>query len=143
MVSALTIMYGNGLLVHLLLHGVVAIPIACIIWLKFKKLKLVTLFFLIIYAIDIDHLVDYFLANQSFNLDSFVSVKYFFNDFAFIPFHAWEWVLILFLSWKYWVNNNHKPIVFTVMLAMFTHIAWDAFSFHEFIFYSILYRYLH
>lgn len=53
-------------------------------------------------AIDVDHLIDYFIylrrSNKTFSFSYFLAGKYFHaQNRIYVFFHAWEWVVILLL----------------------------------------------
>lgn len=85
--------------------------------------------FLISFFIDIDHVVDYFIAyGWSLNLPSFLSSRYFFkNQMIIVPFHAWEIVLLLLVLAKF--IKSKRDLFLAVALAVIFHLVWDVFSY--------------
>lgn len=133
----------NNLFIHELMHGVVAIPFAVFLWGKTGLVHSVLIMFIVTYSIDLDHLVDYF-SHYGFklNFSNFLSGKYFNKKkIAYIPFHAWEWLLILGLivliggySWdSYYV---------AIFFGLLPHYILDSINVNSFLFYSISYRVL-
>ncbi|KKQ38105.1 MAG: hypothetical protein US53_C0001G0010 [Candidatus Woesebacteria bacterium GW2011_GWA1_37_7] len=122
-----------------MIHGIFAIPFAYIIFIKTRSLKSALFVILLTYLLDLDHLLDYFLYfGFKFNVFDFISASYFLNTKrAIVPFHAWEWTLLLFpLSYrKGWRS------VFTILLfALIPHLIYDSLVVGSFVFYSIIYR---
>lgn len=120
-------------------HGVFALPFAYLIWKKTKDWRYFFLVIFFAYAIDVDHLFDYFLYyGFHFNLFEFLSAKYFESSgHAFVPLHAWEWVIILGIIAK---NKGWKSIYAIVCLGFTAHLIFDAISIESIAFYSIIYR---
>lgn len=107
------------------MHGIIAIPAALFLFNKFKSFKNIILYYLVVYFIDLDHLFDYFSYYTKFNLYSFLNVEYFeLKNTAYLIFHAWEYVVILFLI--YVVNKNKYFLI--LALAIGSHLLWDSLS---------------
>ncbi|OGM30567.1 hypothetical protein A2630_02235 [Candidatus Woesebacteria bacterium RIFCSPHIGHO2_01_FULL_44_10] len=114
----------NGLLASEIGHGAFAIPAAAFLWKKTKSWRSILAFYLVVYFIDLDHLVEYF---QVYGLH-FDLIEFFRLDFfrvigqAKLPFHAWEWVigLVYLTRKKKW---NYIPKI--IMLGIAAHLLWD------------------
>ena len=130
---------GYDLFIDEILHGVVALPFAVFIFYKTKnwKLPLITLF--AIYAIDTDHILD-FWRFRAFSIDVglFFQLDYFDQTGkALVLFHAWEWLLIMAYfsikkGWNHWLT--------AVSLGIFAHLLWDSHTVGSIMFYSFIYR---
>lgn len=110
-----------------IMHGAVALPVAVFLFSKFKKIKYIYIYFIVVYFIDVDHLLDYFLFYKklSFNLIDFLSVKYFeIKQTGYLLFHAWEYVLIMLMF--YFFTKNKFLLIFS--LAIGSHLLWDSLS---------------
>jgi len=133
--------FPRDFLIQEIFHGVIAIPFA---YLLYKKTKSKNKFFMVIlstYLIDLDHLFDYFLYFGSrFNLNLFLSGIYFEKaKKAFVPFHAWEWLLILwFLARK----KGWESFYAVVTLGLLAHLIFDSVTIGKPLFYFIIYRYM-
>jgi hypothetical protein len=134
-----SILTNNGLLVHEVLHLVIALPFAYFLWKKTKNRKAILILFLVTIFVDVDHLVDYFAVNGvSLSISGFLSMGYFDSDkIAYIPFHAWEYLVVLAYlvkvrGWK----SNYSPF----LLGLTPHYILDAVHIHSFIFYSGFFR---
>jgi len=129
---------------HLLGHLIIALIISSFLYRKTKNIWLVFLCIFISFAIDIDHLFDYWMA-YGFNLSPRQVLKLDFfekNQKVFVPFHSWELVGLIFLLSK--LVKKYKWVFLTIALAMFGHILWDAFSYKiPIIDYFFAYRALH
>lgn len=140
MLAALQEMIRSGLFVNEVFHAAFSIPFAYIAYKKFGKQRY---FFYVIafsYIIDADHLIDYW-TYYGFGFDPvrFVSVDYFpIRGFAWVPFHAYEWVVGLLLIYKY---KYHKEILYVLALGILGHVVWDVITIQNIAFYSIIYRY--
>ena len=104
-------------------HFIAAILAGVLIYLLFGQLILSFLTFMISFFVDIDHLFDYLFA-EGFRVDipSFFSGAFFrkWNRIV-LPFHAWEYVLILLIL--FWVWGN--PLFAAVAVALFSHYSVD------------------
>lgn len=95
--------------------------------------------------IDLDHLLDYFLAfGLAFNLNYFIQGYQFLkSDKIYILFHGWEYVIILAVL-VIWVCKNKaaKSALLALALGIFFHLTIDTFINEgaQFKTYSIIYR---
>jgi len=138
-IDAFNVLVRSGLLKHEVIHFFVAIPFLILIWKKTREIKLVFLALACTYLIDADHLFDYWrYYGFTFNLSDFFKMEYFNGQsLAIIPFHAWEWLLLLmYVSYKKGWKSNSTAIA----LGIFPHLIWDAISVGSIVFYFISYR---
>lgn len=131
-----------GLLVDEVMHGVVAIPFAGLLWYKSKSWRQILIFYLVVYLIDLDHLLDYwFYYGLRFDWNEFISLDFFSEKATvYLVFHAWEWVVFMFF---FSIRRGWKSILAAVNLGMFAHLLWDIHNFWSVEFYSIIYRAIH
>jgi len=130
---------SKDLLIQEIFHGIFAIPFAYLLWKKTKSSKSALSVIALSYAIDLDHLVDYFAYyGVTFNLSEFLSGIYFeLTRRAYVPFHAWEWVIALaFLSYK----KGWKSVFTLILFALLPHLIYDSITVGSIVFYSIIYR---
>lgn len=132
-------LFTEGLLIHEILHGIIAVPFAIFLYKKTRSQKLVLFLFLTTYFMDLDHLIDYFLFyGFTFNLSDFLNGMYFeFSNRAFVFFHAWEWIIILYFIT---LKKEWKSYCSPIFLGMLPHLILDAFHVQSFLFYSIIFR---
>ena len=129
----------GDLFIQEIFHGVIAMPFAYLIYKKTKSLKHFLLVILFAYAIDVDHLIDYFLYfGLRFNLADFLSGVYFeVTNRAVVPFHAWEWLALLGLvAYK----RGWKSLFTVLALSLLAHLIFDSITVGSALFYSIMYR---
>lgn len=121
------------------MHGVVAFPFAYLLWKKTGSKKLVALLFVATYLVDLDHLVDYFsFYGIKFNLADFFVGDYFDHAHkAYIPFHAWEWIVLLGIIAKI---RGWKSYYTAILLGLIPHYVLDFLVMDNFFFYSLTYR---
>ena len=129
----------NSLIIDEIVHGLVAIPFAYLLWKKTKSYKKVALLFIFTYFVDLDHLVDFFsFYGFKFNLTNFFNAEYFrITQKAYIPFHAWEWLLILAGLTKI---KGWKSFYAVILLALLPHFIYDSLRVGSFLSYSIVVR---
>lgn len=130
---------SSGLFFDEIMHGVVAIPVATLLWWKTKSLRQIIIMYLFLYFIDLDHLIDYWLyLGLKLNPPEFFQLDFFREKGTALIFaHAWEWVLILYFVFR---KKGWKSFVAPVMLAILVHILWDGYRIGNYLFYSITYR---
>lgn len=140
--SILTETISSGLFVDEVVHGMVAAPFAAFLIYKTQSIKRLTLFFITMYLIDLDHFIDFWLIT-GFNLDllEFFKLDYFdMSGKAIIFLHAWEWVLVAgVIAYK----RGWKSYFTLIAMALLAHIIWDAIGLNSAPFYSIIYRSTH
>ena len=132
----------KNLVFHEIMHGVIALPFATLLWTRTKSLSLVLVMFAVTYLIDLDHLVDYFKScGLRLNPSEFLGCKYFNKKkISYIPFHAWEWLLILGIVILIGEHNWHSYFV-AVFMGILPHYLLDSLNVGSLLFYSIIYRY--
>ena len=104
-------------------HFIAAILAGVLIYLLFGQLTLSFLTFMISFFVDVDHVLDYLFA-EGFKVDviSFFSGAFFGKwKKIVLPFHAWEYVLILLIL--FWVWGN--PLFAAIAVALFSHYSVD------------------
>lgn len=129
----------NSLLAHEIIHGIVALPFALLLWKKTKSKKLVAIVFISTYLIDLDHLFDYLaFYGFRFNLFEFLNGKQFeLSQKVYLPFHAWEWLVVLGIISKL---RGWKSKYAAIILGILPHLLFDAIIWNHFLLYSIIYR---
>lgn len=134
---------ASGLMWDEILHGVVAVPFGIWLWYKTRSKKLIMVFYLVVYLIDLDHLIDYWLYfGLKLDVIEFLALDFFGEKgTAFLIFHAWEWVLIMYLVWLR--RGTLDSMLTAVMLGVFAHLLWDIHNMWSVEFYSIMFRALH
>jgi len=140
LMHALEASYGSGLLLHEAMHGLVSFVFVVLIWLKTKSLKYSIVPLIVTYAIDLDHLVDYFLYfGPTFSALEFVNLRYFINTSrAVVPLHGWEWAFFLLaLSWQ---EKTFKSFKFVIAVGIFSHLILDSYNIGSVLFYSFTFR---
>lgn len=130
----------SHLLFHEIMHGLLAVPMAYIVWKVTNNKGYVVLLFVVTYLIDLDHLIDYFFFKGQilFNLNEFLTSDYFKRvGHIFVFLHGWEYVAIIgILSYiKKWNN-----IYLAIFLGLLIHLVWDSINVGSPLFYSIVYR---
>ena len=137
--QAITEAYNSGLLLDEVIHGLLGITFSLIFWLKTKNLRLSIVPFITVYAIDLDHLLDYWLYHGfGFNLVDFLRGEYFdVTGRAIVIFHAYEWILMLiYITWKKGWNTLESALIF----GMSAHLIWDVYTVQSVVHYSLLFR---
>ena len=127
---------------HLIGHLIIALIVGFISYLKTNNPWFILLSLVVSFAIDLDHLFDYWMAvGVDFNPKKFFKINYFkVNKKVFVLFHSWELVIFVFLLSFVKSGWFFK----TLALAMFFHILWDSISYKIFPWdYSIIWRGLH
>lgn len=132
--------YHSGLLWHEIVHALFALPFCLILWNKTKSWKHAIIPLIVAYLMDFDHLFDYWgYYGFGFDLVRFFKMDYFHGPGrALVPFHAYEWVLILALLS---IKLGWKSYITAIVLGLIAHLIWDTISVGNILFYSILYRY--
>lgn len=110
-----------SLFLHELTHLIISLCIGFLVWRKYKKL--LPAFFAALLGgvlIDIDHLFDYFLVyGLNFNFFNFFnSYQFIVSRKVFVPFHAWEWVILLLFLFVHLENKYRKKRQYAVKLLL-------------------------
>ncbi|OGK26061.1 hypothetical protein A2954_02855 [Candidatus Roizmanbacteria bacterium RIFCSPLOWO2_01_FULL_37_12] len=142
------------LFLHESVHILISLIIGYLVWCIYKK-PFPSFFaaFLGGVLIDLDHLVDYFFVyGFNFNLVNFLKGYHFdISNKLYVPFHAWEYVVILNILYIYFEKKwkQKKVAVFKIILAfvlalnlgIYSHLIIDTFSNGvESFGYSLIYR---
>ena len=93
--------------------------------------------------IDLDHFIEYFLVfGWHFNYQYFMKGYQFLgSEYAYVIFHAWEYVAILLFLVLLFKNKTLKTILFALALGFFVHLMADSIiNDLSFATYSIIYR---
>lgn len=138
-----SLLQSDSLLIQEIFHGLFALPAAFYIWKRTKDIRYGIGTVLVSYAIDADHLLEYFLAyGLSFNLSYFLAVEYFkILGKSYVIFHAWEWIIGFILESKIAKKRRTKNILLMVAFALLAHLIYDSISIgNDFLFYSFTYR---
>ena len=131
---------------HLSLHILTSIMAGYIVWKIWKKpIAAFLTAFIGGVLIDLDHLIDYFLAfGLSFNLEYFAKGYQFLkSDKIYILFHGWEYVIILIVL-AIWIikNKTAKSVFLALARGLFFHLSVDCITNDgaKISTYSIIYR---
>ncbi len=121
-----------GLFVHLSLHVVTAFLAGFISWFLFGSLEFSLIGGIIgAVLIDLDHLIDYFLAfGWQWRLPYFLKGYQFLkSDKIYILFHGWEYVILLTVSAWFVIgmNSDFGIGLFSLCLGMIFHLAIDMY----------------
>lgn len=127
-----------------IIHLLAGLIIGSLLYVRYKKRQLFFLCLAVSIFIDLDHLIDYFLA---VNFSRFSLVEFLTLGFArksgraYFLFHGWEWVIIL-LFLAGWLKK-YRLILLTISLAVFGHLLVDQLTNGVGVFgYSFIYRLL-
>ena len=120
-----------NLYLHELTHIIISLIVGLIIW-KFSGNFYVILIALMGgFFIDLDHLIDYFLAfGPKFNLAYFLKGYSFLKtDKIYVLFHSWELVFIFFvLTFQRSNVRTFQPILLSFSLSLFLHLIVDVLT---------------
>ena len=124
---------------HELMHGVVALPLAYIIWRKTHAWKNVLILIAFTFLIDLDHLVDYFsYYGFSWHINEVITGEFYAQiRRTFVPLHAWEWAILIGVLAKL---RGWKSYYTAILFGLLPHLIFDSIIVGSFIFYSIIYR---
>lgn len=119
-----------NLLSHEILHLITSLLAAYLVYRRFNNLLLAIIGGVLGgFLIDLDHLFDYILAfGLNFNLEAFLKGYQFVKiDKIYIPLHAWELPVILFLVVVFVkkINIRLKTIIAAFALGLFFHLSID------------------
>ena len=137
---AISHFFQSDLLLHETGHVLVTFVFAYFLYKRTKSKKLFWITILTTFAIDLDHLIDYFFVNGlHISLYSFLKAGYFkIAGKAYVFAHAWEWIGILAIIGE--KRGGWKSLYAAIALGMLSHLIWDSIHIESFMFYSILYR---
>lgn len=131
------------LLLSELIHLLITCLLGVILYRHYRKWIVWPAILLTGFFLDIDHFVDYFLYyGSNLNLPTFFGNSYFVNPgTVHVPFHGWEYLLILFL-----LGKSYKKVriyCYCLALGLTGHLFWDQLhNCMPFFGYSIIYRVL-
>ncbi len=136
------------LLIHEIIHiAAYLIPVCALIWLFKPKdipYKNILLGLAVTIGMDVDHFFDFFLykGKVSLNIREFIDLNYFeLLGKTYLPFHAWEWVVILLLIY-FALKKKHKFILF-IAFGMIAQLFIDSISYgFDWRVYFITFRFL-
>lgn len=121
------------LIIHEIGHTAMYFLLAIILMhcLNIKKVpwKLLLFGYFVSVFIDSDHLLDYFIYKNALtlNIKEFLTSDYFSaNGKIYVLFHAWEWVLLLIVS--YFVTRKKYPAVLFVATGLIAQLIFDTIS---------------
>jgi hypothetical protein len=137
-----------SLVFHLFLHVLSALIARYIVW-RFWRSPIISFgaAFLGAVLIDLDHLIDYFLAfGFHFNLTAFIAGEQFAkSDKIYVLFHGWEYsILLAIVAWFLKGHVRVQGAICALALGMFFHLLIDVNINHGMTIpgYSLSYRYL-
>lgn len=148
-------MESGKLFIHEIVHILLSVLAAGIAWNLLPKKKkhvrkhiiLVTLgAFLGEFLLDTDHLFDYILAyGLRFRLDYFLRGNMFHKlHKIFLPFHAWEWIVILGIGIYLAKNTALRYFLIALTFGLLFHLVYDTLYNHMYVLgYSLIYRFIH
>ncbi len=118
-----------SLALHLFLHVLTALLAGYIVWRFYHKplFSFGAAFFGAV-LIDLDHLIDYFMAfGFHFSLISFIhGVQFAKNEKIYVLFHGWEYVILLLgLAWLAKSGMRLKVMALALSLGAFFHLVID------------------
>lgn len=144
----------SSLTCHEIVHFLLSIIVGLVVWRMVQHKKNPYRFilpsfigaFLGEFFLDIDHLLDYFIAfGIRFRLDYFLSGMQFAKlHKTFVPLHSWELVVIIVFIAIVIKNKSVRYFFIALAIGLFTHLVYDTVYNHFYILgYSFIYRYLH
>lgn len=142
------------LLIHELGHLGISLLAGFLVWKKYKQpFAAFSAALLGGVLIDADHLFDYILVfGPGFNLRYFFdNIQFSISQKVYVPFHAWEYVLLLSIVYLKLENSFKKkrvsalkfviPFILALTLGMYTHLIIDTATNNVVLpGYSIIYR---
>lgn len=127
---------STDLFLHLSLHILTGILAGYLVWRIWGKPELSFIFGIAgAFFVDLDHLIDYFLA-FGWNFSASWRIGYFINGYQFLKsdkvyvlFHGWEYVIILLIL-AIWVlkNKTAKTVFLALALGLFFHLSIDSLT---------------
>lgn len=119
-----------SLAVHLSIHLILALAAGLIAWRISRGNVYICLFTGVLAGalVDLDHLIDYFLAfGLYFNIDYFTKGYQFLkSDKMYILFHGWEYVVILLATaFSFRSSRVLRSVAVSAALGLFVHLSTD------------------
>lgn len=119
-----------SLIAHLAIHFISGLIAGFIVWRIWKKPVLSYLLAILSSVfVDLDHLIDYFIAfGWNFKLDYFLrGYQFLENGKIYVLFHGWEYVAILVVLVVVLKSKTAKSVILALALGLFFHISADVF----------------
>ncbi|MFA6973584.1 MAG: hypothetical protein WC238_02465 [Parcubacteria group bacterium] len=119
-----------NLFLHLFIHIALSLLAGFIVWKLWQK-PVASFVAGIVggFLVDLDHVIDYFLAfGWNIRLDYFAKGYQFLkSDKIYVLLHGWEYVIILAVL-AIWVlkNKTAKSVILALALGLFFHLGFDA-----------------
>lgn len=119
-----------NLYLHLSIHISFSLLAGFIVWKLWKK-PVESFIFGVVggFLVDLDHVIDYFLAfGWNIRFEYFAKgYEFLKSDKIFILLHGWEYVIILmFLAIFIFKNKTAKSVILALALGLFFHLGFDA-----------------
>lgn len=124
---------------HEILHGLIALPFAIYLYKRTKSWKYFFGVILVAYFLDLDHFFDFWRHfGLNFDLIMFLRGEQFEeSNQAFVYWHAWEWLIPLYLLSR---HKKYKYISLVFFFGLLSHLILDSINVGSTAFYSIIYR---
>lgn len=117
-----------SLFFHLSIHVIFSVLVGFAVWKIWKK-PLWSFASAIASGVfvDLDHLIDYFIAfGMDFRMDYFLrSYQFLKTDKIYVILHGWEYVIILFAALLFLKSQKAKTAVAALALGLFFHLGVD------------------
>ncbi|KKP29986.1 MAG: hypothetical protein UR15_C0007G0002 [Parcubacteria group bacterium GW2011_GWA2_31_28] len=120
-----------NLYLHELTHLTLSLFVGLIIWKISGSVYVISAALMGGFFIDLDHLLDYFLAfGTKFNLTYFLKGYSFLKtDKIYVIFHSWELIIFLFFTILFFINFiTLRALLFSFSLSLFLHLSVDVFT---------------
>lgn len=117
-----------SLVAHLSIHLLSGLIAGFLVWRIWKKPVLSYLFSIIGgVLVDLDHLIDYYIAfGWNFKISYFLKGYQFLeNERIYVLFHGWEYVVILAILLIITTNKTSKSIILALTLGLLLHLSAD------------------
>lgn len=117
-----------SLIAHLSIHLFSGLIVGFLVWRIWKKPVLSYLFAIIGgVLVDLDHLIDYYIAfGWNFKISYFLrGYQFLENERIYVLFHGWEYVVILAILLIITTNKTSKSIILALTLGLLLHLSAD------------------
>ena len=137
------------LIIHELIHFILSVLVGIVIFFLYKDINFTYVMTIALaggFFIDVDHLIDYFIAYKwNFQTKKFFKGEQFTKiQKIFVLFHGYEYVGVLLCIGYFLRNSNLQAYVFTLAFSSLFHLIVDAMVNNVYVkTYSILYRLYH
>ncbi len=110
-----------------IIHLVLSLLIGLTVWKVWKKKYLFGVALIGGFFVDVDHLIDYFLAfGFKFNLTSFFRGDQFLvSDKLYLLFHGWEYLIVIVILILIIKNKIFQIVILTFGISLGLHLTWD------------------